>query len=146
MSKKVKREITQGLIDEVQQIILDAANSGVIVRKLWLADQIIARHDIARDKEFYMRCAHESIGDAIRRALADLRDSPEERDAREQLLMPGYQRLQISYPLERDGETAIVPIDQCSNAELKDKAALYRKLGRGCDLHAEEIDRYRASR
>ena len=121
MSKKAKRETTQGLIDEVQQIIQDAAHSGVIVRKLWL-------------------------GEAIRRALADLRDSPEERDAREQLLMPGYQRLQISYPLERDGETAIVPIDQCSDGELKDKAALYRKLGKGCDLHAEEIDRYRASR
>ena len=40
----------------------------------------------------------------------------------------------------------IVPISQCSDVELKEKAVTYRAMASGCSLHAAEIERYIADR
>ena len=63
-----------------------------------------------------------------------------------QQLLPGYERLQCSYALERNGSPCIIPINEFSAEELDAKADRLRANAEGLKLHAEEMDRYRESK
>lgn len=62
------------------------------------------------------------------------------------LLLPGFQHLCKAYSMLRDGETVIVPVDQCTNNELKARAAQLDEMAKGCIAHALEIREYLLAR
>lgn len=42
----------------------------------------------------------------------------------------------------RDGDVVIVPVDQCTDDELKARAAQLDEMAKGCMAHALEIREY----
>ena len=60
----------------------------------------------------------------------------------EELLLPGFTHLQRAYQIKRNETVMIVPVDQCSDDELKGRAALLDEMAKGCRDHAREIREY----
>lgn len=60
----------------------------------------------------------------------------------DELLLPGFKHLCKAYPMSRDGDVVIVPVDMCSDEELKARAAQLDEMAKGCVAHAREIREY----
>lgn len=60
----------------------------------------------------------------------------------DELLLPGFKHLCKAYPMTRDDEVVIVPVDQCTDDELKGRAAQLDEMAKGCVAHAREIREY----
>lgn len=56
--------------------------------------------------------------------------------------MPGFERLQTHYLVERDEERVAVRIDHLTDEEIEAKAKEQETMGRACFQHADELRRY----
>lgn len=63
-----------------------------------------------------------------------------------QLVLDGFEHLQIAYTFEREGRTVLVPVDQCSEIELERRAREYDDMANGCRAHSRELREYIATR
>jgi hypothetical protein len=68
---------------------------------------------------------------------------PEPAGNQQQLVMPGFERLQTHYLVERDKERVAVRIDHLTDDEIEAKACEQETMGRACFQHADELRRYR---
>lgn len=64
----------------------------------------------------------------------------------DELLLPGFKHLCKVYPMTRDGTVVIVPVDLCSDDELKSRASQLDDMAAGCTAHALEIREYLLAR
>jgi hypothetical protein len=60
----------------------------------------------------------------------------------DELLLPGFKHLCKAYPMSRDGDVVIVPLDMCTDDELKARAVQLDDMAKGCIAHANEIREY----
>lgn len=60
----------------------------------------------------------------------------------DELLLPGFKHLCKAYPMTREGDVVIVPVDMCTDDELKARAAQLDEMAKGCTAHALEIREY----
>lgn len=108
---------------------------------------VISRHEQVEgeDKDFYLLCAWGHVRVVVRQVLRRYKGEPEvELD--QQIVMPGFKRLQRGYLVERGKESMLVPTDQLKNEELDAKAKEYDQMAEGCRLHALELRRYMMQR
>ena len=59
-----------------------------------------------------------------------------------ELLLPGFKHLCKAYPMTRDDEVVIVPVDMCTDDGLKARAVQLDEMAKGCVAHATEIREY----
>lgn len=64
----------------------------------------------------------------------------------DELLLPGFKHLCKAYPMTRDDAVVIVPVDMCTDDELKARAAQLDEMAKGCVAHAREIREYLIAR
>jgi hypothetical protein len=96
---------------------------------------------------FVIREGYRQIVNAVVRA----RKQEETEPSDPQYVLPGYERLQKVYSIGRlanDGDVVetLVPIEQCSKAELLMKRAQLVHMRNGLDKHIEELDRWISAR
>ena len=132
---------------EVHGIIASHLAAGRPVRWAWLVADVLAKHPLALipDHDFNVLCRRLATSEAVRDVLHDLKlaaDDPRKVSGAGTLPLPGFQFLQQGYPVERDGEVVIVPIDEMTRAERLGRAKQYRKMAAGCIGHARELERY----
>lgn len=60
----------------------------------------------------------------------------------DELLLPGFKHLCKAYPMAREGAIVIVPVNMCTDDELKARAAQLDEMAKGCISHAREIREY----
>lgn len=130
---------------EVHRIIEVHLAAGRKVVWAWLVKDVLDRHPLPliRDHDFNVICRRIAVGETAREVLRDLKlaaDDPKKVSGPGTL--PGFEHLQQGYPVERDDEIVIVPIDQMTRAERLDRARQYRSMARGCIAHARELERY----
>jgi len=132
------------LFDEVQAIV-DANQCAI--KTDWLANSVMSRHsDISgSDKDFYVLCAWAHVKTAVRAVVRRYRPEATEEPDR-QIVLPGFDRLQVKYHVERNDESYLVPIDELTDQEIDAKAAEYERMAEGCRLHAAELRRYKRDR
>ncbi len=108
----------------------------------WIVNEIILRHGdmVADDPLFYQICARKHVERLVRRCVGKYDANPGQQD--ENLVLPGFEHLQIAYSVERNGTRMLVPVGQLSNAELAARADEYRAMANGCKAHAAEIEDY----
>lgn len=123
---------------EIHALIDEKIAAGVAVRADWIAAGIIeSKNNISgEDAPFYRVCAHRDIVRIAKRAIGKYEPSA---NTPEQLTFPGFKHLCKAYPLERDGEVVLVPVDQCTTAELLLRAEQLDGMAEGCRAHAREI-------
>jgi hypothetical protein len=144
------------LYSEVRQIIADRSVDGTIINRGWLVAAILKKHPIKRPSEkqpddFSICCRQLAVSAAVDKALARLKHEDEggaDPDTIEFDLprKPGFRHLRQIYPLRRDGQIFLVPIDQMTDEEMNAKAATYDKASESYAEHAEELRRYRRTR
>ncbi len=133
------------LFNEVRDFVEKKLHQGLVVRTQFLALEIMGKHPLGdgSDTDFYQLCAVETLRVQCRKVLSSFKVSTELPDEDEQMILPGYERLQWGYMLVREKESVVVPTDQITYAELTAKADEYYKAAKGQEEHAEELLRYR---
>ncbi len=63
-----------------------------------------------------------------------------------QIILPGFERLQKAYSVERNDEPTIVPTAQLTDSEIRVKAVELRAMAAGCYQHADELERFLSER
>lgn len=128
------------LTAEVEAII-NARDSAIDTD--WLAEEIMARHsDInGEDADFYILCARHYVKTAVRNVVRRYRLGPDEIIEAQEIL-PGFERLQRRYHIERGGRSLIVPIEEIGMSEMRTKIQEYESLMDGWRIHIAELRRY----
>lgn len=65
-----------------------------------------------------------------------------DEEVNDQLILPGFNRLQRRYLVKDGDETVAVKVEDIPDNLLFEKASELRSMGEGCFLHADEIERY----
>jgi hypothetical protein len=126
---------------EVHKLIDEKVASGAIVYRDWIAQEILASHDDidGEDAAWYRVCTFKEICRIAKSAIGKYKADDVTSD---QLLFPGFTHLCKAYPLNREGELVLVPVNQCSDDELLKRADELDKMAKGCVSHAAELREY----
>lgn len=129
----------------VREYIDEKLARGEVVVVDWLTHEIIGgRPGIEEDDtEFYRVCAFVHIKDVVKRCVRKFDTKP---ITDEQLVLDGFEHLQVAYTVPRNGRIELVPVDQLSDVELEARAAEYEAMAKGCRAHARELRTFAASR
>lgn len=136
------------LSEEIEEILLGRIENGECINKGWLVHEILLRHPLPSDlpdRDFTECCRKLAVADAVNKVNRRFKEDPG-TVAQGSLPLPGFVYLQRAYSVERDGDNIIVPLSRLTAAEAAAKVALYRQFARGCDGHADELERYFADR
>lgn len=127
-------KIAQGRIDAGEVTSLDEIVHGVLVKR---------PHIEGDDASFYRVHAFDDLR-RIAKSVVGKYAAKDTTDA--ELLLPGFKHLCKAYPMTRDDEVVIVPVDMCTDDELKARAAQLDEMAKGCTAHALEIREYLIAR
>ena len=135
------------LLSEVDQVIRDRIEAKEVIPATWVTRVVVERHPHIRgqDADWYRFCAYETVRDAVRQCLRRLKPDPK-GETDEQLLLPGFERLQKAYLVSRNEEQVGVPIELLTDDENGAKVTELRRMAAGCLEHAAELKRYHAER
>lgn len=109
----------------------------------WLTTAICRDHSEVegRHARLALGAFREFVRNEVRRRLRRFRAHPSVR-ADDQLVIPGFERLQQYYAVAADENAEIVRIDLLSDGQLIAKAVEYELMGEGCFAHARELRDY----
>jgi hypothetical protein len=113
----------------------------------WITEAVMQRHNPpdGEDRDFYLVCAHgyvrSMVGKRLGRAKLSTAIVPDE-----QLVLPGFTRIQKEYLIEEEGVTVSIPIEDMTDEQIAEKEAELTAMGTGCFEHAAELQRYRIER
>lgn len=133
------------LVKEIAEITDHLVKQGIALHPDWVTQKIQSNHQNIEgdDSDFYTCVSKETIRDQVRKRINKFKIKPEQNsDVDRQLVMPGFERLQLAYVIEMDGTQIAVPLRIMSSAQRRAKSAELRAMGAGCYQHADEIDRY----
>lgn len=129
------------LEQDATNLIASRLDAGEVVHAKWAVQELLNIHaDITgNDVDFYLLCAREHVYRVIKKVI-DRYDKPE--DDEKQMLLVGYEFLRIAYPVERDKERVVVPIDLLTDEELQARAKEFRTQAGSLLRHADEIEEF----
>jgi hypothetical protein len=141
---------------EVLSVIAERSVGNEIISRGWLVTAVLHAHPIKRDRkadrdEFSLCCRQLAVSAAVDQALARLKHEDEggtDPDRRELEFprLPGFKHLRQIYPIRRDEGIFLVPLIKMTDDEIGRKIKTYRKASRGFAAHADELERYLATR
>ena len=133
------------IYSDIRKYIADKIARNETIEVPWLAQEILAsKSDIeGDDAEFYRDCTLLQLREMVKRCVGKY-EAKVRTD--EQLVLKGFEHLQIAYPVERGGKNQLVPVEQLSDRELELRAQEYDRMALGCRAHAKEIRDYIAAR
>jgi hypothetical protein len=131
----------QSVRAEIRKTIADKISNGETVIVAWLITEILAEKSevSGSDLPFYLACTRRTVAEIVKQCVGKYESAPASNS---QVVLPGFEHLQIAYPVERGGNHVLVPIDQLSDAELDQRATEYDNMAKSCRLHAREIRDY----
>lgn len=131
----------QSIYREVREFIADKIGRGDVVIIGWLAVEILASKARieGEDKDFYHVAAMAHVKNVVKRCVGKFDASPVSDP---QLVLDGFDHLQVAYSVERDGQTCLVPVDQLTLSEIEARAAEYDQMASSCRKHAKELRTY----
>lgn len=138
------------LAAEIRDAITNHLNGTPVVPADWIVNLIVQRH-MRKAKgipEYFRYCALAHTGDEVRKAVNRAKRSDIE-DEDEQLVLPGYHKLQVRYAVVRDGKSCFIRLEAMTDEEIVAKANECYRMARGCEKHGDELMDYfqkRASR
>jgi len=138
--------MTQGDLEREVALIVEARiDARQPTSAPWLVQEIIAAHPaIEGEDPLYLLCAGAHVQDTVRAVVQRYRVREEDTDP--QLALPGFERLQRAYLVEREGDRVVVPLVVLLPEEAETKARELERMGTGCFTHADELRRYMRSR
>lgn len=133
------------LVKEIADLTDAKVKQGIICHPKWITQQILENHeDIeGEDTDFYTCVSKSTIYDQVKRRINRFGLTPEKSlQSNSQIVLPGFDRLQMAYVVELDGEPAAIPLKKMYSSQRKAKIAELMAMGNGCFQHADELRRY----
>lgn len=133
------------LTQEIRAVVDGRIRQKQIIHPDWVTQEILNRHrEIdGGDTDFYLCVGRETVRSQVRAQISRFKLAPEKAlNIDRQLVLPGYEHLQLFYLIETNGVQMAVPLEQMTRSQRKAKAAELRAMGDGCHQHADELDRY----
>jgi hypothetical protein len=124
---------------EVRQVIEQIIADNTPMSGDWIANLIMRRHPRNQATDFYYVCTQACVRNEVHKQLKTFKESPQ---TDEQAALPGFERLQKAYLIERGAQMMLVPINAMTFIERNTKADQYQAMGDGCYQHADELRRY----
>lgn len=134
---------------EVREVMDELLVDGSPATVVWVVQGVMDRHrDISgQDENFARLCAYEHVRRTTLTEIRNRKQNDEESQSVSQgELFPGYERVQKSYVISRDGEQMVVRLEQMTEAEGRTKIGELRSMASGALDHARELEDYFASR
>lgn len=124
----------------IRKFVSDKIDAGIGVRHDWVASEFMALHCRidGDDAEIYRYCTRLKVQEFARKCISKY-EVNEAATVDTQIVLPGFERLQRAYPVEREGHHITLPIHMLTNAELLQRASEYDDMAKGCRIHAKEI-------
>jgi hypothetical protein len=134
------------ITSEVRKFIADKISNGETIVVEWLTHEIVNSKSAieGEDEPFYRICAYTHVKDVVKRCVGKYDAISPVTDA--QLTLDGFEHLQVAYTVNRNDQILLVPVDQCSDAELSERATEYDRMVKGLRGHARELRSYIAAR
>lgn len=131
---------------DIRKLVTDCVERGEARTVASYVDIVMAEHPAIEgdDADFYLVCTRARVKEIVAKVIGKF--SPKEGTADRQLVLDGFQHLQVAYTFERQGQTVLIPVEQCSEIELIARASEYEEMAKGCRAHAREIREYVAAR
>jgi hypothetical protein len=132
----------ENVASEIRKFIADKIAQGDHIVVEWLTNEIVSsKSNIeGEDAPFYRTCAYSYVKDVVKRSVGKYDKRAPETD--KQIVMAGFDHLQVAYTVERSGDVVLVPVDQVTDDELLARALEYDAIAEGCINHAQEIRSY----
>lgn len=116
----------------------------------WVAHHILESHDSGTyesdaDQLFWRSTSYETVRKRVTQAINN-RAGDREVPNDEQIMLPGWERLQAYYVVERNGDQVGLPVWDLTDDELDKKSCLYRSFATANMKHADEIDQFKELR
>ena len=134
------------IYSEARKLVTDCIERGEVRTLASYVDIIMADHKgiSGEDADFYLICARHRVKEVVSTVIGKF--TPKKQSVERQLILDGFEHLQVAYTFERDGQTVLVPVDQCTDIEMGNRAREYQEMAGGCLSHAREIFEYLAVR
>ena len=138
------------LSTEIRERITESLNGRLEVPADWIVTAIVSGHEEeCRELSDFVRFnLLANIRNEVRKAINRAKQTDiESADA--QLVLPGYQKLQVRYALSRNDRPCFVRLEAMTDEEIVAKANECYRMARGCEKHGDELMDYfqkRASR
>lgn len=131
---------------EIRKLVTDCVERGDARTVASFVDIVMADHPSieGEDADFYLICTRARVKEIVTKVIGKF--SPKDEPADRQLVLDGFQHLQVAYTFERQGQAILVPVDQCTDIEMLARAKEYDEMAKGCRAHAREIREYVAAR
>lgn len=128
----------RNITSEIHKLIDGKIARGDTVQVHWIAQEVLAKHDGIQgdDADWYRVCTFREVCRVAKSAIGKYRA---DASTDQQIVLPGFNHLCRAYPLNRDDELVLVPVEHCTDAELADRAEELEKMAKGCRDHAREI-------
>lgn len=135
------------LNQEIRTLVDARIQAKCAIHPDWITQEILNNHpDVdGDDSDFYLCVGKESVRSQVRQQINRFKLAPDKAlHVDRQLVLPGYERLQVFYLIESEGEQVAIPLVRLSGSQRKAKIAELRAMGDGCYQHADELERYDA--
>lgn len=129
---------------EIVEIIHEQIKANGKVIADWVANEVVRRHDSIEgdDQGFAKFCMYAHVRRTVQKVAQRYRGTEDDR----QLLLPGYDCVQVYYSIVRNGEQHIVAIEQMTVAEVYAKIDELQKMRDGLERHIDELKQYLVDR
>ena len=127
----------------VRKMVNDKAESGVIGHVTFFVTEALTKFGKIEGEgaDFYTVCTMETLVDVVKKAVGKY-DKPQSDTP----TLDGFVHLKIAYPLHRNGEHLLVPIDQMTDAEIDARCAQFQEAADSYRAHIEEFYLYKEAR
>lgn len=133
------------LVKEIAGYTDSLVKQGISLQPDFVTQKILSDHPniISDDSDFYTCVAKETIRDQVVKRIRKFKVKPEDQIIPDsQIVMPGFERVQIAYVIEVNREQIAVPLIKMTASQRRAKVAELRAMGSGCYQHADELERY----
>ena len=132
------------LIEEIANAVNDMMDQKKIIDPNKVTDLICAKHrdEILDNAEFSIFNIYSNVRREVRNVISKKLGVDEEQGMGGQLTIQGFMRVQEYYSIMRGGIPLVVPVEQMTEEEVKEKAKWYRTCGQAFFEHADELIAY----
>jgi hypothetical protein len=134
------------LKSKINETINEQLKANGSVQLAWIVNRLVLECDFPEEEHdeqsMRMLAAREGFRNIVGVVNRERKGEEAAADADEQMILPGFDRLQQAYSIVRRKEEWIVGIDKMSLSELLAKRSQLVKMMKGIGEHVREIDTY----
>ena len=124
---------------EIRKMVQDTVESGAIGHVQFFTAKIMSQRDNIQgeDADFYTICARETIVGMVKSAVQKYAEPTSDTP-----ILDGFENLRTAYPVHREGDHLLVPVQLCTDEELEARAMEFEVAAKGMRKHAKELRAY----